>query len=156
MTELHKKIFSNLLIHCNSFDIGGSIGTGEKENSLFLRPENLGIDNSGSVVSEVCFVPVDDSKSAFIQINTTLLDHIDMSRLPEILVHLNSLNTYCLAGHYGVYTDSAQLYHKHILIVNNCSDEVLSDTLITTVDLILDILNRDYVPLTREIREVIL
>lgn len=151
MTELHKTVFNNLLIHCNSFDIPGEIGTGDKENSLFLHPENIGADG---VVIEVCFAPVDDARSAFIQINTTLLENLDMGKLPEILLLLNRFNTYCLVGHYGVYADSAKLYHKQILIINNSLCDAVSDTLIATTDLVLDILNKDCGRLISGIAEI--
>lgn len=140
LTELHNTIFNNLLIHCNNFDILGETG----DNQLFLYPDNLGSDGIGKAVIEISFVPVDDSRSAFIQINTTLLNDVDMSKLSDILLLLNKFNTYCLIGHYGVSTDSAKLYHKQILITNNNGSDAVSDTLIAAIDLILDMLNKDY------------
>lgn len=144
MKSIRKEIFDNLLIHCSSFDICGERGKGDKENSLFLYPADLGVTSDGKATIEICFIPVDDGNAAFVQINTTLLENINTGKLPEILMLLNSVNAYCIIGHYGIYADSSELYHKQISIINDLDDVSLSSMLITTIDLILDMLNKDY------------
>lgn len=130
-----------------------SVDCSDGTPTLRFAPNNLGPDNDGLVVTEVCRVPVDDVEDAcYIQIYTTVAKDLEKDLSPTILRNLNEINLRTLLGSYHILSEYEMMYHKYILRLPLGSEEFLCDNIYAAVSDCIAIIDNDYLDLLNAIR----
>lgn len=131
----------------------------ETEGLQMLRVviDDLGSNGEGSVLMELCFLPlkgegIPEDLSIF-QIFTTIETDIQKDRMPDILAELNRLNLDCILGGFHIFEEEMQLYHKYICIARGRTQEEMLLSIQPAVNWIVSMIQECYEELTGVCRE---
>lgn len=119
--------------------------------------DELGDDEKGSVLIELCFLPLEgegipEDLSLF-QIFTTIEKDIPKEKLENILNKLNKINLDCMLGGFHIFEEEMQLYHKYICIVRGSSMEDMMFSIQPAINWIVSTVQESYEELTGVCRE---
>lgn len=119
--------------------------------------DELGDDEKGSVLIELCFLPLEgegipEDLSLF-QIFTTIEKDIPKEKLGNILNKLNKINLDCMLGGFHIFEEQMQLYHKYICIVRGSSMEDMMFSIQPAINWIVSTVQESYEELTGVCRE---
>lgn len=80
-----------------------------------------------------------------LQFYTTILTELSPEKCDALTRGLCNLNFYCPVGHFGIFEDLHQLYHKYTLILDSMSDSIaLNAAAMTGLEIIYDVLSHHY------------
>lgn len=119
--------------------------------------DELGDDENGSVLIELCFLPLEgegipEDLSLF-QIFTTIEKDIPKEKMGNILNKLNKINLDCMLGGFHIFEEQMQLYHKYICIVRGSSMEDMMFSIQPAINWIVSTVQESYEELTGVCRE---
>lgn len=143
--EIQASIIAKITGYFEEADIKVEKNNNNGVDMLRLFPDDIG-ENNGSVLLELCFIPVedDDVTESFFQIYSTIAKDIETSAFPKLNAMLNEMNLTALAGCYGIYTEQRQLYHRYVCISAATEEEALYNDIITAINWSLNVIDGDY------------
>lgn len=131
-------------------EMGYEIRMEEVDGLHMLRVvlDELGAEGEGSVLMELCFLPLgadglpDDLR--IFQIFTTIERNLSKDKLKEILLKLNGWNLECILGGFHVYEEEMQLYHKYVGVIRGNEAEQMLSTIQPAVNWIASTIMDSY------------
>ena len=150
ITEVQKKLLEEFNRQFN--EAGYETRFKEDEDLYLLQAglQELGADEKGDALMELCFVPVDDEGNedvgdvVLFQIYTTLVLDVPEKKEKNILAGLNELNMDLLLGAYGIFSQEKQIYHRYITVLNSSDFDQLKGEVGPALNFILSMLYEDY------------
>lgn len=132
--------------------IDGEIDSSDGTETLRMIADQLGPDRDSAVVMEICRVPIDaENGCSYYQFYTTIFKDLEPEKYPRILSGLNELNLSSVIGFYGILSTHQMVYHKYILRLPPCTEDVTVTALEGTVYDILAIIDSDMLDIAKAI-----
>lgn len=155
--EQKKEVLTELEDQMNAAGFLTRVETIEDMEMLRVIMDELGDDEKGSVLMELCFLPLEgegipEDLSLF-QIFTTIEKDIPRERLGNILDRLNKINLDCMLGGFHIFEEQMQLYHKYICIVRGSGMEDMMLSIQPAINWIVSTVQESYEELTGVCRE---
>ncbi len=155
--EEKKKVIVELEDQMNKAGFVTRIEPIEELEMLRIIVDDLGQNQEGSVLMEMCFLPlkgegIPDELSIF-QIFTTIEKDIPKEKTPKILESLNKINLDCILGNFNIFEDEMQMYHKYVCIARGATMEKMLDTIQPAVNWIVSTIQEAYEELIGVCRE---
>lgn len=110
--------------------------------------DELGQDKNGSVLMELCFIPMEAEEIPedlnIFQIFTTIEKDIPEEKLSGILAELNKINIDCILGGFQIFEEQMQLYHKYVCIARGTKAAELLNTIQPAMNWIVATIQEGY------------
>ena len=131
MTQEDNKVIQELQKQME--DCGYSTRMEDVDGLSMLRIilDELGESREGSVLMELCFLPLGaeglPEDLRIFQVFTTIERNLQKDRMAEILEKLNPMNLECILGGFHIFEEEMQLYHKYVGVVRGTqADQMMS------------------------------
>ncbi len=147
-----RKVFEELEEMIKNMGVEAEIDSSDGTDTLRIIPDNIGPDEDGTVVMEVCSIPIEETTDHYIQIYTTVAKDIEKQLYPHILEKLNEINLTTVLGGYNLLSDYGMMYHKYVLRLQDGSDEFLKDNIYGAVSDVFAIIDSDYLKLLASLK----
>ncbi len=139
------KVYQIISEKMNNEGVETQIANSGEDLTLRIMPQNMGPDDDGVIITEVCRVPVEDDEYGYFQVYTTVAKDVAEDVYPRAMLKLNEMNLCMLLGFYGILGDYGMVYHKHVAKVKTGSDEQMANELFDTICDIYGSIENDYV-----------
>ena len=88
-----EKVYQIIEEEMKTRGVESQIANSGEDLTLRIMPENMGPDEDGVVITEVCRVPVEDEEYDYFQIYTTVAKEVGEEVYPRAMLKLNEIKT---------------------------------------------------------------
>lgn len=139
-----EKVYQIIEEEMKNRGVESQIANSGEDLTLRIMPENMGPDEDGVVITEVCRVPVEDEEYDYFQIYTTVAKEVGEEVYPRAMLKLNEINLSTLVGFFGILGSYGMVYHKHVAKIRTDSPEKMAKELFDMICDVYGVIDNDY------------